>query len=287
VKGRRRRSDLQTSDGKPTQETSEPDTPRDDAADRRVPAPVAARTRRRVVPHGDARVAASDPTTGFEGPAGRTFGTDPDHSDPATTAAAGVDLEGTSGASPDLADTDLPRDGLTDETSAPTDTTPLAAPTRLDDVRVEPSLPPGDLPSHPASARRAVWLRERGPTFPSNNWVASPPAFATVPAVTGEFARVGDGHSWVMVYEGGEATALRYELFREAGSGHRLHGLLPSPLARCASCGTVAYHLGDATWALVELTGSGGAEPLPLPRHTRVESFDALRDLMARHEHST
>jgi hypothetical protein len=163
---------------------------------------------------------------------------------------------------------------------------PPPPPTRLDDVRLEPSLPPGELPSHPASARRAVWLRERGPTFFANNWVVGPPAFDAVPAITGEFAAVGDGHSWVMVYEGQAATALRYELHRETAAGHRLHGLLPSPLARCPTCGMVAYHLGDATWALVELTGSGGAEPLPLPRHTKVESFDALRDLMARHDHS-
>jgi hypothetical protein len=170
--------------------------------------------------------------------------------------------------------------------SSPPSPPTSAPPTRLDDVRPPLSAPPGDLPSHPASARRAVWLRERGPTFPSNNWVAPPPAFEPVPATTGEFAAVGDGHSWVMVYEGETATALRYELFRETATGHRLHGVLPSPLARCATCGVVAYHLGDATWALVELTGSGGAEPLPLPRHTKVESFDALRDLMARHEHS-
>jgi hypothetical protein len=180
------------------------------------------------------------------------------------------------------AQTDSARPRGSAPTSAATTSVP---PTRLDDVR-PPSAPPGDLPSHPASARRAVWLRERGPTFPSNNWVAPPPAFEPVPATTGEFAAVGDGHSWVMVYEGEVATALRYELFRETATGHRLHGMLPSPLARCATCGVVAYHLGDATWALVELTGSGGAEPLPLPRHTRVESFDALRDLMARHEHS-
>jgi len=145
---------------------------------------------------------------------------------------------------------------------------------------------PGELPSHPASARRAVWLRQRGPTFPHDTRVASGPEDTTDASSPGEFAAIGGGRIWQMVYEGATATALRHELYREASTGHRLHGLLPSPLARCPACGTVAYHLGDATWALVELTGSGGAEPLPLPRHTRVESFDALRDLMVRHVHA-
>jgi len=93
----------------------------------------------------------------------------------------------------------------------------------------------------------------------------------------------GDG--WEVVSEGSSADELRDELWREAAATHLLYRSPARAVARCAGCGLVAFHLGQGTFVIVELTWSGRQEEPPRPALTQLPSFDALRETMARHRH--
>lgn len=94
-----------------------------------------------------------------------------------------------------------------------------------------------------------------------------------------------EGDGWEVVDEGPLALELRDELWREAAPTHLLHRSPARAVARCRTCGLVAFHLGQARFVMVELTGSGREEDPPKPALTQFPSFDALRETMARHRH--
>lgn len=96
-------------------------------------------------------------------------------------------------------------------------------------------------------------------------------------------ADAGDG--WEVVDAGALADELRDELWREAAPTHLLHRSPARAMARCTQCGMAAFHLGQGTFAVVELTWSGHEEEAPLPALTQLPTFDALRETMARHRH--
>ena len=93
------------------------------------------------------------------------------------------------------------------------------------------------------------------------------------------------GSTWVVVDAGDLDDRLRAELSAETGPGHLLHQAEAVALTRCTGCRKVGFHLRNARFAIVELTGSGTEEHAPLPVFQRFTSFDAFRETLNRHQH--
>ena len=91
--------------------------------------------------------------------------------------------------------------------------------------------------------------------------------------------------SWEVVDPGELDDRLRRELAAEAGPGHLLHRADAAALTRCTRCGSVGFHLRNARFAIVELTGSGTEEAPPRPVFRQFTSFDAFRETLNRHHH--
>jgi len=72
------------------------------------------------------------------------------------------------------------------------------------------------------------------------------------------------------------------EASREIKTGHDLHGLSLSCIAKCDHCDDVAFACGDGAFFIVHLTWRKAERP-PRPRAVRFESMGALEKAMSRH----
>ena len=89
---------------------------------------------------------------------------------------------------------------------------------------------------------------------------------------------------WLQV-DGDATRAFEDEAATEIASGHELHGLTLTAIAKCEGCDSVVYRASDGTFAIVHLSWTRKSETPPWPRTTRLGGFIAVETAIDQHEH--
>lgn len=76
--------------------------------------------------------------------------------------------------------------------------------------------------------------------------------------------------------EGDNARAFEQEATKEIASGHALHGLVLTAVAKCQVCDDVVLRASDGTFAIVHLTWTMKPDSPPRPHTSRLGGFIAV-----------